>query len=168
MSVLNSTGSGILSTNIPAGFIEAAMLLDKAEKTRNGENPGLGAKNAISITISSDEGLINVQANLPCDTSSLADGSLVYNAKDYLGAAYSVFAPGGSLTATTKMDVLVQIAQMISQAEKTILPVEDQPNFLQIDSSSEAGTINITATIPFTAAFLANSVSILAVDYLPA
>lgn len=167
MSTIVTTGSSLKSTNLPAALFEAALFLDAAEKSRNGANPGLAPKNALSLTISSDEGLINISAVLPAEVTVGTGGTLIYNAKDYLGGTYSAFTAGGDLSATSRQDAVVQIAQMLSNAEKLIQPVEDQPNFVQLDSSSESGTITVTATLPYTTAILsAGSVEITSIDYL--
>lgn len=167
MSSIVTTGSSLKSTNIPSALFEAALFLDSAEKSRNGANPGLAPKNALSLTISSDEGLINISAVLPAETTIGAGGTLIYNAKDYLGGTYSNFTAGGDLSAASRQDALVQIAQMLSNAEKLIQPAEDQPNFVQLESSSEAGTITVTATLPYTTAILTTgSVEVTAIDYL--
>ncbi len=167
MSAIITTGSSLKSTTIPAALFEAALFLDSAEKTRNGANPGLAPKNSISIVISSDDGTINVSAALPSDVSVGTGGTLVYNAKDYLGGTYAAFTAGGDVTATSRMDAFVQIAQLLSSAEKAITPTEDQPNFIQIDSSSESGLITVTATLPYNATVLATgTVEIATLDYL--
>ena len=167
MSSIVTTGSSLKSTNIPAALLETALFLDTAEKNRNGANPGLAPKNSLNLTISSDEGLINISAVMPAEVTIGAGGTLVYNAKDYLGGSYSNFTPGGDITATSRQDALVQIAQILSSAEKLIQPQEDQPNFVQIDSSSEAQTITVTATLPYNAVILAGgTVEIITVDYL--
>lgn len=167
MSLIVTNGSSINSTNLPAALLEACLLLDAAEKARNGANPGLPPKNFLTMTISSDEGLVNISAILPSSVTLGADGSIVYNASDYVGAAYSAFVPGGDLTATTVMDSVVMIAQLLSNTEKLVQPLEDQPNFVQLESSSEAGTITVNATLPYRAVVLAaGSIEIVAVDYL--
>jgi hypothetical protein len=167
MSSILTTGSSLKSTTLPAALLESCLFLDTAEKARNGANPGLAPKNAISIVISSDDGTVNISAALPADVTVGALGSLVYNAKDYLGGTYAAFTPGGDLTATSRMDAVVQIAQMLSSAEKAITPTEDQPNFVQVDSSSESGLITITATLPYNAVILTlGTVEIATLDYL--
>ena len=167
MSTIATTGSSLKSTTLPAALFESALFLDAAEKSRNGANPGLAPKNALSLTISSDEGLINISAVLPAEVTIGTGGNLVYNAKDYLGGTYSAFTAGGDISAASRQDAIVQIAQMLSNAEKLIQPVEDQPNFVQLESSSEAGTITVTATLPYSTAILAaGSVEITAIDYL--
>ena len=167
MSVIVTTGSSLKSGNIPAAFFEAALFLDNCEKARNGANPGLAPKNNVSITISSDEGVVTIAAALPSEVSLDALSSISYNAKDYLGGTYAAFVPGGDITATTAMDALVAVAQRLSSAEKLVQPAEDQPNFIQIESSSEAGTITVTATLPYTAVILATGqLQVTMLDYL--
>lgn len=167
MSSVVTTGSSLKSGNLPAAFLEACLFLDSAEKLRNGANPGVQAKNFVTLTISSDEGIVNISATLPSEVTLGTDGSVIYNAKDYLSPTYSAFTAGGEITATTAMDAVVMIAQMLSSAEKLVQPLEDQPNFIQLDSSSETGTITITATLPYRAAILASgTIEITAVDYL--
>jgi hypothetical protein len=167
MSVISTTGSSLKSTNIPAALLEAALFLDAGEKNRNGANPGLAPKNSISIVISSDDGTVNISATLPSDVTVGAGGTLIYNAKDYLGGTYAAFTAGGDVTATTRMDAFVQIAQMLSNAEKAVTPVEDQPNFVQVESSSESGNITVTATLPYNGTILAaGTLEVIVLDYL--
>lgn len=167
MSSIATTGSSIKSTNIPAALFEAALLLDSAEKARNGSNPGLAPKSNIAVTISSDEGISTITASLPAEVSLDTTGSLSYNAKDYLGGSFAAFTSGGDLTVTTAMDAFVMIAQRLSMAEKAVLPAEDQPNFVQVESSSETGTITVTATLPYTSVILASGkLEVTIVDYL--
>ena len=168
MSAILTTGSSLKSATLPAALFESALLLDSAEKARNGANPGLAPKNNISIIVSSDEGTINISAALPSEVTIGAGGTLVFNAKDYLGGTYSAFTSGGDLAGvTSRQDAFTQIAQMLSSAEKLVQPVEDQPNFIQIDSSSESGLITVTATLPYNSAILsAGTVEITTLDYL--
>lgn len=167
MSLLVTTGSSLQSDTIPAALIEAALLVDAAEKARNGANPGITPKNNISLTFSSDDGTANIAATLPVDVTIGTDGSVKYLPKDYLGGTYAVFTPGGAVTATSRMAAFVQVAQLLSAAEKAIQPAEDQPNFIQVESSSETGTITITASLPYTSTLdAAGSLLITALDYL--
>jgi hypothetical protein len=167
MSIFAPGASALKSTNQPAAFLEICLLNDAAEKLRNGANPGVAAKNNVSVTVSSDEGVAQVTATLPTTVTSLSDGGIKYLAKDYLGGTYSTFAPGGDVTATLLQDALVQVASILAASEKGVLPVEDQPNNIQIDSSSENGTISITATIPVSTAIDSSGrIQIIAVDYL--
>lgn len=167
MSVIVTTGSSLKADTIPAALVEAALLVDAAEKARNGANPGITPKNNISLTFSSDDGTANIAATLPVEVTVGADGGVRYLPKDYLGGNYASFTPGGDVTATTCMAAFVQVAQILSAAEKTIQPAEDQPNFVQVESSSEAGSITVTAAVPFTSTIdAAGSLTIVALDYL--
>ena len=167
MSLIVTTGSSFKSTNLPAAVFEAAVFLDNAEKTRNGANPGLAPKNNIQLTISSDEGIATITAVLPSEVSLDGTGSISYNAKDYLGGTYAAFTSGGDITVASAMDAFVVVAQKLSSAEKAVTPTEDQPNFIQIDSSSESGSITVTATLPYTGTILANGqLQVTMIDYL--
>jgi hypothetical protein len=167
MSIFAPGASALKSTNQPAAFLEVCLLMDAAEKLRNGANPGVAAKNNVSVTVSIDEGVAQVTCTFPTTVSTSADGGLKYLAKEYLGGTYSVFVPGGDVTATILPDAVVQIAALLAASEKGVLPVEDQPNNIQIESSSENGTISITGTIPVSAATDATGhIQITAVDYL--
>jgi hypothetical protein len=167
MSVILTTGSSIKSTNQPAALLEACLFLDGAEKARNGANPGIAPKNNISITISSDDGVAQVTATLPVEVTVLADGGVKYAAKNYLGGVYALFTPGGDVTADTRMEAVVQIASILSASEKLVQPLEDQPNNVQVESSSEAGTITVTATLPISTSIgTTGEVEIIAIDYL--
>lgn len=168
MSLIVTTGSSLKSDTIPAALIEAALLVDAAEKARNGANTGITPKNNMSLTFSNDDGTANIAATLPADISVGADGGVRYLAKDYLGGAYAAFTAGGAITATTAMSAFVQVAQILSAAEKAVQPVEDQSNFVQVESSSETGTITVTAALPFSAVIdaVTGSLTITALDYL--
>jgi hypothetical protein len=167
-SILLTTGSSLKSDNKPAALIEAALLLDAAEKARNGNNPGITPKNNVSLIFSSDDGTANIAATLPVEVSVGADGGVRYLPKDYLGGGYAAFTPGGDVTATTAMAAFVQVAQILSAAEKAIQPTEDQPNFVQVESSSETGTITVTAALPYNATIDATTgaMTVTALDYL--
>jgi hypothetical protein len=167
MSTIITTGSSLKADTKPAAVLEAALLLDAAEKSRNGANPGITPKNNVSITFSSDDGTAVLTATLPVDVTIGSDGSVSYAPKDYLGGSYAAFTAGGDVTATNRMAALVQVAQILSASEKAVQPAEDQPNFIQIESSSEAGTITIAAAMPITQTIdTAGNVVTEALDYL--
>jgi hypothetical protein len=167
MSSIITTGSSLNSDTLPAAFLEAALFLDAGEKLRNGANPGITPKSFVTASFSADEGVVTIAASLPVDVTVSADGAVSYTAKDYLGGTYAAFTAGGAVTATTRMAALVQVAQLLSAAEKAVQPVEDQPNFLQLESSSESGTISINAALPVSSSIDANgNVLFTAIDYL--
>lgn len=167
-SVILTAGSSLKSDTKPAALVEAALVLDAAEKARNGNNPGITPKNNVSLTFSSDDGTANIAATLPVDVSVGADGSVKYLPKDYLGGGYATFTAGGDITATSAMAAFLQVAQILSAAEKAIQPTEDQPNFIQVEASSETGTVTVTASLPYTSTIDATtgSLTITAYDYL--
>jgi hypothetical protein len=141
-------------------------LLDVAEKTRNAANPGIAPKNNVSVTFATEEGVAQVTIQLPASPTATGAG-LVYAPTDYLGGAYGAFTAGGDVTATTIMAAVSQVAHILSAAEKTVQPVEDQPNNVQIESSSENGFITITATVPVTQSIDADgNIKFVALDYV--
>ncbi len=168
MSTIDTTGSSLKADTKPAALLEAALLLDNAEKTRNGANPGVASRNNITLTIAVDEGTANISATIPATMSIGGSGSITYTPNDYLGSVYTSFTAGGDVSATNRVAAFVQIAQLLSASEKAILPVEDQPNNVQVESSSEAGTITVTAALPVSFSIDASSgaVTISAIDYL--
>lgn len=167
MSTITTTGSSLKSDNLPAAVLEAALLLDSAEKTRNGANPGIQAKNNISINFGSDEGTCTIAATIPVDVTVGSSGAIQYAAKDYLGSTYTTFTAGGDVTAANRVAAFIQVAQLLSAAEKAVQPVEDQPNNITVESSSENGSITVAANLPVTATIdNSGNVTFAAVDYL--
>jgi hypothetical protein len=167
MSAIDTVASSLKSDTLPAALLEAALLVDAAEKSRNGANPGIAAKNNISINFGSDDGTCSIAATIPVDVTVGTNGSIQYAAKDYLGSSYTTFTAGGDVTASNRIAAFVQIAQMLSAQEKTVQPVEDQPNNITVESSSENGAITIAANLPVTATIdSAGKVTFEAVDYL--
>lgn len=167
MSTITTTGSSLKSDTLPAALLEAALLVDAAEKSRNGANPGIAPKNNISINFGSDDGTCAIAATIPVDVTVGASGAITYSAKDYLGGTYTSFVAGGDVTATHRIAAFVQVAQLLSASEKNVQPVEDQPNNVQVESSSENGTITVSANLPVTATIDANGLVVFeAVDYL--
>lgn len=169
MSTFNPGTSGTLkSTQIPAAFFEVCRALDAAENLRNGANPGLTPRRNLSTTVSFDTGTIAVAASIPITTNIQSNGSIDIVASDYLGATYSVFANGGGdLKSDTLPEALLEIASVLSAAEKAVTPTENQPNNIQIQFDIEAGTATISANLPFNTAAAANGdVTVHAIDYL--
>lgn len=166
MSAINTVGSSLKADYKAAAFLESCLLLDTAEKARNSANPGIAPKNNVSVTFSSEEGVAQIAIQLPAAPAATGAG-LVYAPTDYLGGAYAAFTAGGEVTATTAMAAVSQVAHILSAAEKAVQPVEDQPNNVQIESSSETGFINITATVPYTQSIDADgNIKIVALDYV--
>ncbi|BAT56379.1 hypothetical protein NOS3756_53840 [Nostoc sp. NIES-3756] len=169
MSTFDPGTSGTLkSTQIPQAFFEVARALDAAENNRNGANPGLPARRNLSTTVSFDTGTIAVAATIPIVTSIQTDGTIKILASDYLGSTYSAFTNGGGdLTSANIIAAFLETASLLSASEKAVVPVENQPNNIQIQVDVEAGTATVAANLPFTTAAASNGdVTIKAIDYL--
>ncbi|MBW4471018.1 MAG: hypothetical protein KME45_11535 [Stenomitos rutilans HA7619-LM2] len=167
MSSITTTGSSLKSTHLPSALLETALLLDAAEKGRNGANPGIAPKNNITITFNADDGTCAIAAAIPVDVTVGSGGALTYAAKDYLGSSYTTFTAGGDVTASNVIAAFVQVAQILSAAEKAISPIEDQPNNITVDSSSETQTITIAANLPVVSSINSSgNVLFSATDYL--
>ncbi len=169
MSVFAPGVAGTLkSVTEPSALFELARALDASENARNGANPGLAPKRNIATTISFDTGTIAIAASLPVATSVVADGSIQLVASDYLGAPYSDFVNGGGdLTSTNLVRAFAEMAQTLSASEKAVTPVDDQPNNVQVEVDFEAGTLTVSANLPFsTSTTAAGFVVIEASDYL--
>ena len=165
-SNFSPTGSDLRSTNLPAALFEIARLLDAAENERNGANPGIAPKQNITTAIDFGTRTIAINASLPVQFAKGAAGVTMVEAVNYLGTPYGAFAPGGDTVAITIPGAFLEIAQMVSSAEKDVQPAEDQPNNVQVSIDMEAGTATVTATLPCdTDASLTGEVIISAVDY---
>ncbi len=168
MSAYSNTGSGITATTKAAAFVEVCRLLNEAEIARNAANPGLTAKNNVTMSASFDNKTFSIAASLPIQNVLDTTGKMVLDAVDYLGTLYSVFVPGtGQAKSTDLPSLLLEIAQILSAAEKAITPEADQPNNIQLTYDNESGVATITGNIPFTATIgAAGVVSLTALDYV--
>ncbi|QSJ18745.1 hypothetical protein JYQ62_08290 [Nostoc sp. UHCC 0702] len=162
------TNGSLKSTQLPQAFFEICRSLDAAENTRNGANPGLPPRRNLSTTVSFDTGTIAVAATIPVIPSVQTDGTIKLVASDYLGSTYSTFNNGdGDLTSSNIIAAFFETASLLSAAEKTVTPVENQPNNVQITIDLEAGNASISGNLPFTTAAAASGdVTIIAIDYL--
>lgn len=96
-------------------------------------------------------------------------GIVEVTASDYLGSTYSAFLPGtgGDLKSTNAAAAMLEISQRVSAAEKTVTPLENQPNNVQVEISLENNTATISASLPISTATEADGdIVIQAVDYL--
>lgn len=158
--------SSLDSTTLPGALFEAARILDAAENARNGANPGVPAKQNISVTVDFGTRTIGISATLPIQLTQDTSGKMVVDAVDYLGTTYSAFTAGGDVKSSDAPSAFLEVAQQVAAAEKAILPAEDQPNNVQITVDVEAGNVSIAAAIPCTtSADTDGSVIISAVDY---
>jgi hypothetical protein len=167
MSIFAPGSSQIKSVHVPGAFLEAAIALNKAEIVRNAANPSVTAKNNASIVFNLESGTADISITLPVVSSVTGAGTVQYAPSDYLGIAYSSFTPGGDVTAVTCQTAVAEIGQILSSLEKAVLPLEDQPNNIQIDASSETGNMTITAKLPVTFSIATTgAISFLSTDYL--
>jgi len=163
------TGGDLVSTNLPAAFFELARLLDAAENARNGANPGVAPKQNLTVTVDFGTRVASIAASLPITASPSASGQTQITAVDYLSPTFSAFNPGtgGTLKSTTSPSALLELGQILSNAEKAVVPAEDQPNNLQVTYDLETGTATITANLPITtSADTDGAVKVIASDYL--
>jgi hypothetical protein len=162
------TGGTLKSTNLPAAFFECARALDAAEQDRNGSNPGLLPRRNSVTTVSFDTGTVSVAAALPITAETSIGGTINVVAQDYLGGSFAAFdGGGGDATSTTIMRALLEIANLLHNAEKAVTPADSQPDNIQITHDLESGIANISANIPFTSAVNPDgSVVVVAIDYL--
>jgi hypothetical protein len=161
------TSGSLKAVTLPSAMFEVARLLDSAENTRNGANPGLPPKRNLATTVSFDTGTIAVAATIPFVASLDSAGQTVLAPTDYLAAPYSTFVPGGGdLKSTNVIAAFVELAQLMAAAEKAVTPVEDQPNNVQISTDFETQAITVSCNMPFTTATEADGdVVIRATDY---
>ncbi|WP_055074411.1 hypothetical protein [Pseudanabaena sp. 'Roaring Creek'] len=163
----SNTGSDLDSTNLVSAFVESIRKLNEAEVSYNAANP-TRVKNNVSMSASFDSKTFAISASLATLNSLDTTGRWVIDAKDYLGAPYSTFVPGtGESKSTDYPSLVLEIAQKLSAAEKTITPEADQPNNIQLAYDNETGVATITAEIPFTASFgTTGEVTLTALSYV--
>ena len=166
MSIYNPGTSSIKSTNLSAAFVEIALLLNIAEKVRNGANPGVPAKENMQVDADFDNGIYSIVGTMPITRTLTTDGAVILRPTAYLGGVYDIFVQGGGdAKGDTMQEAIMEIANMVAAAE-LLVPEIDRPDNLQI--SWDEDTLNISATIPFNAAVLpTGAISCVAVDYLP-
>lgn len=169
MSTFVTGGGTLQSTTLPNALFEAARLLDYAETTRNASQPTLAPKQNISTTVDFATKSIAIAATIPATFAPNASGQVVVIASDYLGAPWSSFAPGtnGTLKSANAVAAFVEVAQILSNGEKVVTPIEDQPNNVQVTIDAETATITVSANLPVEiGATEAGVVTLYAVDYL--
>lgn len=169
MTAYTPTDSSLTATTISGAFVEISRVLNDAESTRNAANPGVAAKNNVTMTADFDTRTLNITLNLPIiHAIDATSGKSVVEAQDYLGSTYSAFTVGtGEAKSTTKMGAALEISQKLAAYEKLVQPETDQPNNLQISYDFEERIAAITATIPFTPSIGATGiVQLTALDYV--
>jgi hypothetical protein len=168
MSAYTSTGSSLNADTKAGAFVEIARQLSDAELLRNAANPGVAPKNNVSILADLDGKTFDITISLPIVSSINTSGQSVSTVTDYLGPTYSSFTIGtGDAKSTDKAAAALEIAQILVAAENAVTPETERPDNIQITYDFDTLTADISATIPFTAAFDTNGATVLtALDYV--
>lgn len=168
MTAYVNTGSDLDSTYLASAFVEAVRKLNDAERARNAANPSQAPKNNVTMSAEFDGNSFNINVSLPIAESLNTSGATVIAPSDYLGSTYSAFTVGtGDAKSTTIMGVVLELAQKLSAAEKSVQPESDQPTNITVDISLETRLATIAAAIPFTPTFgSAGQVQLAALDYV--
>lgn len=164
-----STGSSIVADFLAPAFVEAARILNQAEKARNAANTSQAPKNNVTMSASFEDDSFDINIALPiADSIDAVSGRIEIAPTDYLGSAYSAFTVGtGEAKSTNIMGVVMELAQKLSAAEKTVQPESDQPTNITIDVSLETRLATIVARIPFTPTIgLNGEVTLTALNYV--
>lgn len=163
-----NTGSNLKSDFLAGAFVESCRLLNQAEAARNAANLGVAAKNNITMSASFDNNVFTISAALPVSVALDTSGKPVIDVTDYLGSTFSAFVVGtGAAKSTDLPSLVLEMAQKLSAAEKSVSPVTDQPDNIQIDISLETGLATISANIPYTPSIDADgAVTLTAQDYV--
>jgi len=168
MTAYTNTDSDLKSAFLSGAFVESCRLLNQAEAARNAANLGVAPKNNIAMSASFDNNVFTINAALPIAVALDTSGKPVIDVTDYLGSTYSAFDIGtGEAKSTDLPSLVLEMAQKLSAAEKSVSPVTDQPDNIQIDISLETGLATISANIPYTPSIDTDgSVTLTAQDYV--
>lgn len=168
MTAYAPTGSSIVSTNLASAFVESVRLLNDAERARNAANSSQTPKNNVIMSADFETNAHTINVTLPIAESVAANGSVVIAPTNYLGGAFAAFIVGtGESQSATLMGVVLEIAQKLSAAEKTVQPESDQPTNISIDISLETRLATIVASIPFNPTLGSlGQVTLTALDYV--
>lgn len=167
-SVFAPGSNGTLkAVTLPSALFEMARVLDAAENSRNGANPGIAPQQRIAVSVDFGTRVAAIAATLPVAFTLDNNGKMVVDASDYLGAPYSEFVPGGGdLKSVDAPSAFLEVAQLVAANEKS-KPADNQPNNVQISIDAETGTATVTANLPISTSGSTNgSIVISAVDYL--
>lgn len=158
MSVFDPTGSDLVAITKPAAFAEACYLLQDAEG-QLAENP-----NNITITYNDDLSQMSIGAILPVTITTAVDGDLNVQANDYTASAITA---GGDLTATTHAGAVLELMQMLIDAEDA--EVAADPAFVPVSTltfDANANTATLATTLPCSSAVVAGLLQVSVEDYL--
>lgn len=168
MTAYVNTGSDISSTFLAAAFVESVRELNDAERARNAANASQAPKNNVVMSADFEGNAFSINVTLPIAESLNTSGQVVLAPSDYLGSTYSAFTVGtGDAKSTTKMGVVLELAQKLSAAEKSVQPESDQPTNITVDISLETRLATIAAAIPFNPTIgTGGEVTLTALDYV--
>lgn len=169
MTAYISTGSTLVSDSLAPAFVEAARLLNQAEKSRNTANTSQAPKNNVTMSASFEDDSFDINIALPiADYIDAVSGRIEIAPTDYLGSTYSAFTVGtGEAKSANLMGAILEIAQKLSAAEKAVQPESDQPTNITVDISLETRLATIVARIPFTPTIGVNGeVTLSALNYV--
>lgn len=169
MSTFANGGGTFESSHLPGAFFEAARLLDNAEVLRNNSQPSLAPKQNISTTVDFASKTVAIAATIPAGFAPNTSGQITIIASDYLGSPWTNYdlGTGGTLKSTNVVGAFIEVAQLLSNGEKGVTPIEDQPNNVQVVVDAESASITVSATLPVTIdSSSGGGVRIDAIDYL--
>lgn len=168
MTAYVSTGSGLNSDFLASAFVESVRLLNDAERARNAANASQAPKNNVVMSAEFEGNSFSINVTLPIAESLAANGTVTITPSNYLGGAYSVFTVGtGEAKSTTLQGLVLELAQKLSAAEKSVQPESDQPTNISVDISLETRLATISAAIPFNPTLGANGeVTLIALNYV--
>lgn len=160
MSVFDPTGNILVSTTLPAAFLEAAYRVQIAEEALT-TNP-----NNVVITINDDAGTVTLAATIPVVNTLDSNGEVVIAADDYLETTHTA-AGGGDAVSTTKPALLLELAQQVIDAEDAFATAN--PEFTALTTlvfDANAQTATIASTLPVTTTLVSGKATFTATDYL--
>ena len=125
-----------------------AQTLVFAELAAAGDDPFISPRK-VSMTISLDEGLININATLPILATLDADGAIQLTVVDTLGTPYSDFSGArGTLLSMHLFAALVELSLLMVASDQA-QEVDDRSNRVQVLAAFERGVIELAAALPF-------------------
>ncbi len=166
MSVFNGGGGDLISTNLPSALLEVSLLLLNVQKAFN-SNFEIFSVKLVSITTDFNIRKSSIILNIPSDilSTALIPTQFQYSSKVFFQTVLNSFNTGigGTLNVISKTEAILQIAQLLYQAEINYLSIYQ---FTKIIYASNLTTINISLPIA-TYRDLAGNIIVSAIDYLP-
>ncbi|MEA5515532.1 hypothetical protein [Nodularia sp. UHCC 0506] len=137
--MLFDPGTGTLkSVSVEAAFVEAAQLLELAEEAA----PIATDVNFTDVSHDNTAKTFDIAASIPVDVTISPSGQPTFSATAYVSPA---FTTGGDINATSLPSAVLELAHLLQDAERAS---ETNPNNINIQYDTDAGTASITASIP--------------------